>query len=84
MHENKKKIKKKDLLRRIEELAYDLSLLRDQMNAALPQISYPGFGTIVGPLTVAGTCGCSSCGVKSTEAGACMNTACPYAMKITC
>lgn len=81
MAENKKKIKKKDLLRRIEDLEYKLASLRDRI---APSTSIPGSGTIVGPLTVVGTGGCSSCGVKSTETGTCMNTACPFAVKVTC
>jgi hypothetical protein len=81
MVENKKKIKKKDLLRRIEDLEYKLASLRDRITSSPP---LPGSGTIVGPLTVVGTGVCPSCGVKPTEMGTCMSTACPFAVKVTC
>lgn len=84
MGENKKKIKKADLLRRIEDLEYKLASLRDRLAAPPPPPPLPGSGVIVGPLTVVGSGGCPSCGVKPTEMGTCMSTACPFAVKGTC
>lgn len=81
MAENKKKIKKKDLLRRIEDLEYKLVSLRDRITSPPPA---PGSGTILGPLTVVGVGGCPSCGVKPAEMGTCMSTSCPLAVKVSC
>lgn len=81
MAENKKKIKKRDLLRRIEDLEFKLTSLRDRITTP-PSI--PGSGVISGPLTVVGAGGCTSCGMKPSEMGTCMSTACPFAVKVTC
>lgn len=79
MGENKKKIKKKELLRRIEDLEMKLCALRDKVNSQCsPQIPLVNSDTLfTRPVMM-----CKQCGKE--PGGVCMSTNCPYAVQVTC
>lgn len=79
MHENKKKIKKKELLRRIEDLEVHLNVLRNKVAS----LDFPS-QTIISPDTLftRPIVTCSKCCNESD--GSCMNVNCPGGVKITC
>ena len=79
MGENKKKIKKKDLLRRIDDLELKLRVLQDKVNSRCsPQIPLVSPDTLfTRPVTM-----CNQCGKE--PGGTCMSVNCPYSVKVTC
>jgi hypothetical protein len=79
MGENKKKIKKKDLLRRIEDLEFKLDALRNKVSLADRHIQLP---SIPDTLLTRPVSNCPQCGVE--PGGTCMSVNCPYSVKITC
>jgi hypothetical protein len=82
MDTKKKKIKKKALLRRIEDLEYKLLVLKDKVaalgqNIQLPTYRYASDHTQLDPI-------CPQCGIDPNRGGTCTSTNCPYSLKITC
>lgn len=79
MSADKKKIKKKELLRRIEDLELKLNVLRDKVSSmsAQPQVLISPDTLLTRPIIT-----CSQCGNGS--GGTCMNVNCPGSLKITC
>jgi hypothetical protein len=78
MGENKKKIKKKELLRRIQDLEFKLSALRDKVVglSSPPQALINPDTLLTQPLIK-----CSQCGAQ--PGGTCMSVICPNVLKIT-
>jgi hypothetical protein len=79
----KKKIKKKELLRRIEDLELKVEVLRDKLKSLGAHVQTP-----VAPLrfyTSENTQPiCPQCGIDPNKGGTCMSVNCPYSLKITC
>ena len=79
MGENKKKIKKRDLLRRIEDLELRLRVLQDKVTSTSRHVQLP---SIPDTLLTRPVSNCPQCGVE--PGGTCMSVNCPYSVKITC
>lgn len=79
MGENKKKIKKRDLLRRIEDLELRLRVLQDKVASTNRHVQLP---SIPDTLLTRPVSNCPQCGVE--PGGTCMSVNCPYSVKITC
>jgi hypothetical protein len=79
MGENKKKIKKKDLLRRIEDLEFKIEVLRDKISATNRHVQLP---PTLENFFDRPKSNCPQCGVE--PGGTCMSVNCPYSVKITC
>ena len=82
MDTKKKKIKKRDLLRRIEDLEYKLTALRDKVSAFGNSIQVPTY-KLISENTQSEPI-CPQCGIDPNKGGTCMSTNCPYSLKITC
>lgn len=78
----KKKIKKKDLLRRIEDLEYKLLALKDKVNGLGQNIQVPTYRLISDHMSSQPIC--PQCGIDPNKGGTCTSTNCPYSLKITC
>ena len=82
---SEKKIKKKELLRRIEDLELKVEVLRDKLKSLGTHVQTP-----VAPLrfyTSENTQPiCPQCGIDPNKSGSgtCMSVNCPYSLKITC
>lgn len=77
MPAEKKKIKKKELLRRIEDLEFKLSVLRDRVSSIRAQPLLNPDTLLTRPITKCGQCG-------NEPGGVCMSVNCPYGVKVTC
>ena len=79
----KKKIKKKELLRRIEDLELKVEVLRDKLKSLGSHVQTP-----VIPFLYTSTENtqpiCPQCGIDPNKGGTCTSTNCPYSLKITC
>lgn len=79
----KKKIKKKELLRRIEDLELKVEVLRDKLKSLGTHVQTP-----VIPFLYTSTENtqpiCPQCGIDPNKGGTCASTNCPYSLKITC
>jgi hypothetical protein len=81
----KKKIKKKELLRRIEDLELKVDVLRDKLKSLGAHVQTP-----VIPFLYTSTENtqpiCPQCGIDPNKSGSgtCTSLNCPYSLKITC
>jgi hypothetical protein len=79
MPENKKKIKKKELLLRIEALETKLQIMQNEAMSQQRQVQLP---VIPDTLLTRPVTKCNQCGAEA--GGVCMSVNCPNGVKITC
>lgn len=77
-----RKVKKKELLERIENLEKEIQILKHRMEA--PVETTPVVHLPLGMKIITGKGNCDQCGMDLNHGGTCMCVSCPYSLKITC